>query len=311
MAGLGAELGLGFAFILIALAPMVPDWLKKNEGPTVSVKIMAGMPDDQTGTSSFGGSIPQIALFDVNGGRLGYWRNEDKKTISKGSMVELQVPYIKTDDNQKPEYITLTASNFDAVCIVSVVVTHPTSSDTYAFLPGEVAGVCKDQVWEGEENSTLVSEQVSSIQFKNPNDGQMALARPKCLWIDSADEHGEKRTKWKGMSVHLPDFKLDNSVFKGWEEHPEQMLCPPVFDKAPTYGADLPMVEFPACKPWLVPDQNGNVNEDVCKETGLDTIEIKELSETFKLGYPQEEDYRLNNCRRSVRQRDRPVPGCT
>jgi hypothetical protein len=28
----------------IALAPMVPEWLKKNDGPTISVKIMAGIP---------------------------------------------------------------------------------------------------------------------------------------------------------------------------------------------------------------------------------------------------------------------------
>jgi hypothetical protein len=63
MAQIFAELGLGVAFTLvrlilfnvvvlehftdhdqIALAPMVPDWLKRNDGPTISVKIMAGIP---------------------------------------------------------------------------------------------------------------------------------------------------------------------------------------------------------------------------------------------------------------------------
>jgi hypothetical protein len=136
-------------------------------------------------------------------------------------MKEVKAEYLEEGNNEKPEYITVTASGFDAICIAAVTVTHPTSSDTYAFLPGEVGKVCTD--WAPDAPYPW-SYSAASVQFKDPA-GKTGMARPKCLWIDSPDEDNEVSTPWKGFQVHLPDFKLDNSTFKKWEEDPYQMCA--------------------------------------------------------------------------------------
>ncbi|KAF2437197.1 hypothetical protein P171DRAFT_478182 [Karstenula rhodostoma CBS 690.94] len=321
-APLMAELGLGAAFTMIALAPMVPEWVKKPEGPKMNVKILAGSPDDNS-DNTFGGAVPQIALFDVNGERLGYWRNEGgKELLGKGNTADKQVGYIKEKDNRKPEYITLTASGFEGICITSVVVFHPESSDTFAFLPGEIAAQC-ESVWDEHDGESLLwSNQVTNIQFQSPA-GKKGTARPKCLWIDSPDENGKTTTKWKGLGTHLPDFKLDNSTYKEWERDPFQMcgskarfglyekinemMCPPVFDKAPMEGARIPMSEFPTCAPGLFPDANGNVQEDLCKDPAVHGAERKTLSDAFGLNcenFDDEDGDLHGQCPRHIRQRD-------
>jgi hypothetical protein len=120
--------------------------------------------------------------------------------------------------NGIPEYMTLTASGTDAICLVAVTVTHPTSSDMFAFLPGEIASVCSD--WDPDNDYNWAYSD-TPVYFEYQ--GEQQMSRPKCLWIDSIDANSQRSTKWKGMSVHFPDFKLDNSIFKSWERDPRQM----------------------------------------------------------------------------------------
>jgi hypothetical protein len=167
-------------------------------------------------------SIATVSLFNVNGNRLAYYRNEGgKEQLTQGSTVEVHASYLQKANNEKPEYITVTASGIDAVCLAALIVTHPTSSDTYAFLPGEVGKVCSD-FEDDTGNFYPWGYSAASVQFKGP-EGNTAMARPKCLWIDSPDESKQVATPWKGFQVHLPDFKLDNSTFKKWEGEPYQM----------------------------------------------------------------------------------------
>jgi hypothetical protein len=161
-----------------------------------------------------------VTLFNVNGNRLAYHLNDGgKDTIGQGSMKELHATYHHDGDNQKPEYIIVQSSGVDAICIAAVTVTHPTSSDTYAFLPGEVGKVCSD--WDPAADYSW-SNSGAVVQFKGP-EGNTAEARPKCMWIDSPDKDKKSATSWKGFQVHLPDFKMDNSKFKSWEGNPFHM----------------------------------------------------------------------------------------
>lgn len=47
--------------------------------------------------------------------------------VMDGGTAQLDVPYLTGGDTRRPEYITLSASGFDAVCIMEVVVKHPVS----------------------------------------------------------------------------------------------------------------------------------------------------------------------------------------
>ncbi|CAN9087721.1 unnamed protein product [Alternaria alternata] len=90
---------------------------------------------------------------------------------------------------------------------------------------------------------------------------------PTDVWADyfKKDDDGEKATHYEGFQVHLPDFKLDNSTFKGWQDDPSHMcdslarfgsydkldttMCPEIFSPAPPYGKSLPLDTISACTP--------------------------------------------------------------
>lgn len=266
-----AELGLSTAFTMISLAPMVPDWIKGNPQPQTKINVMVGLPplnpeqqqekDKLYKELSYGGCAPEMSLFNANGDRVGYSRNWNcKHVIDQNSLTDVWADYFKKGNTEKAEYITVSASGTDAICISAITVTFPASSDTYAFLPGEVAAVCNNHK---PEYNYYWSESATSVQFRSES-GTTKDARPKCLWIDKPDD-GEKATHCEGFQVHLPDFKLDNSTFKGWQEDPSHMcdslarfgsydkldttMCPEIFSPAPPYGKNLPLDTISACTP--------------------------------------------------------------
>ncbi|KAI4945665.1 hypothetical protein J4E91_008008 [Alternaria rosae] len=272
MSGFFAELGLSVAFTMISLAPMVPEWLHGNPKPQTKVNVLVGLPpldaDEQNKKDeiykklSYGGCAPEVSLFNANGDRVGYSKNKKcKQVISQNSPTDIWADYIKPGETEKAEYITVSASGPDAICISAIAVTYPTSSDTYAFLPGEVAAICNTH---NPDYKYSWSPSATSIQFKSES-GQTQDGRPKCLWIDKPDEDGESATHYEGFQVHLPDFKLDNSTFHGWQDDPshmcdslarfgpydrlDPMLCPEIFSPAPPKGADLPLDTVSACTP--------------------------------------------------------------
>jgi hypothetical protein len=209
-----AELGLSTAFTMISLAPMVPDWIKGNPQPQTKINVMVGLPplnpeqqqekDKLYKELSYGGCAPEMSLFNANGDRVGYSRNWNcKHVIDQNSLTDVWADYFKKGNTEKAEYITVSASGTDAICISAITVTFPASSDTYAFLPGEVAAVCNNHK---PEYNYYWSESATSVQFRSES-GTTKDARPKCLWIDKPDDDGEKATHCEGFQVHLPDFK--------------------------------------------------------------------------------------------------------
>ncbi|KAF2274415.1 uncharacterized protein EI97DRAFT_444160 [Westerdykella ornata] len=287
---LGIEIGLGVAFTMIALAPMVPDWIRNNPLPETKINVMVGLPkltpeeqgrkEEVYGQLSFGGCAPAIGLFNANGDRIGYYDNDACDDVDEGNHVDQNAPkdlmakYIKPGSTEKTEYITVSAAGIDAICISAITVTFPSSSDIYAFLPGEVAAVCRE--YDPVKHDYQYSDSEATVQFKDPNSQKTQIGRPRCLWIDKSDKDGLSATKWQGFQVHLPDFKLDNSTFKGWEEDPGQMcnalarfsgyevlnhmMCPQVFSPAPMAGEALPLQEITPCLPGVVKPSDGRNN---------------------------------------------------
>jgi hypothetical protein len=80
-----AELGLSTTFTMISLVPMVPEWLGGNPQPQTKINVMVGLPplspeqqaekDHIYKQLSYGGSAPEISLFNANGDRVGHYRN--------------------------------------------------------------------------------------------------------------------------------------------------------------------------------------------------------------------------------------------
>ncbi|KAF2184700.1 hypothetical protein K469DRAFT_496934, partial [Zopfia rhizophila CBS 207.26] len=145
---LAAELGLGLAFTIISLARSIPDWIKKNDSPKTKVQVYMGIPpitpnDDKDKIykeRSYSGSAPNIALFNMNRDRIGLYRNDNgKKMIGQNSPGDILVDYFKEDSTEKAEYVTVSASGPDAICITSVTVTTPNTDNMWAITPGEVA----------------------------------------------------------------------------------------------------------------------------------------------------------------------------
>lgn len=162
-------------------------------------------------------------MFNANGDRVAFYENSGgKNKINQGNVGEIQAEFLDDGNYQKPEYIVVSASGTDAICITAITVTHPMSQDTYSFLPGEMAVAC--DIWD--KNIDYPHEESNAqIQFQDSKSGQKQEARPHCMWIDGGSKEGDSgdTTEWKGFQVHLPDFKPDGSTPKAWKDDPYQM----------------------------------------------------------------------------------------
>lgn len=160
MSLIAAEIGLGIAFTIISLAPSIPDWLKKNESPQIRVQIRTGLPQTEGldekarketySKLSMGGAVPNIVLFNANGDRIAHHRNKGgKKKMEQDAPHDVLADYFTKGSTQTPEYITITASGPDAICITSVTVTPPNTQEMWALVPGEIAAECsgRGKVW--------------------------------------------------------------------------------------------------------------------------------------------------------------------
>lgn len=317
-----AEIGLSVAFTLISLAPMAPDLFKgAPPGPQTRINIMAGLPhlseqqqhnrEQAYSELSYGGCAPDVSLFNANGDRVGYYRNvgcdNDKQGdhIDQNNIKELRADYLKKGNTEKAEYMTVSAAGIDAICISAVTVSFPNAGDTYAFLPGEVAAICKDH--DPKKYDYHWSESEATVQFSNPKTQTSVVARPKCMWLDKPDRQGAKATHYQGFQVHLIDFKLDNSTWAAWEDEPTHMcdslarfggydtlnvmMCPQVFSPVPKAGERLPLKEISACLPSAIPADDGKVYSDPCDDKRLTQQDRYNVLSAYKYQCPKTHAY--------------------
>jgi hypothetical protein len=102
------ELALGVAFTMIALAPMVPDWIKGNPQPQTKVQVMTGLValNGQTADEreaaykeapgDMGGCVPHIGLFNANGDRVAFYKNDGcKNHMDHNEPYDIMANYFK------------------------------------------------------------------------------------------------------------------------------------------------------------------------------------------------------------------------
>jgi hypothetical protein len=277
MGTIAVELGLGIAFTIISLAPSIPEWIKKNEGPKLRVQIRTGLPqtpgmdekerEKEYDRVSMAGHVPNVVLFNAAGDRIAHYRNRKSENMGHNAPHDIFADYFDDKNTQTPEYITITASGPDAICITSVTVTPPNTQEMWAIVPGEVASECNKLGKNWSWGYSDASVQITSSDGKTKED-----VRPKCLWIDKTGKRDgtlqENNIGYEGFMVHLPDFKLDNSKWKEWQGDLHQMCdsnarfavhqqlndlqCPVKFDPPPPQaGQTLPYPEAIACHPDL------------------------------------------------------------
>jgi hypothetical protein len=275
MGTIAVEIGLGIAFTIISLAPSIPEWIKKNDEPKLRVQVRTGLPqttnmneqerEEEYGKVNMGGHVPNVVLFNAAGDRIAHYRNKNEENMGHNAPHDIYAEYFDKKNTQTPEYITVTASGPDAICITSITVTPPNTQEMWAIVPGEVASECNKlgKSWKWAYSDT-------SVQITRSDGKSKIDVRPKCLWIDRTGNRGgtvqENNVGSEGFQVHLPDFKLDNSKWKEWEGDLSQMCdsvsrfavfeklnnlqCPQKFDPPPPQaGQTLPYPEAAACHP--------------------------------------------------------------
>ncbi|KAF2689398.1 hypothetical protein K458DRAFT_484129 [Lentithecium fluviatile CBS 122367] len=269
MAGIAAELGLGVAFALMFLAPSLDQ--SQNDSPKIRVQIKVGLEsadgdeyerEEVYKNLNMGGAVPNVVLFNANGDRIAYHRNEGgNEKMEHNAPHDIFAEYFDQGSTQTPEYISVTASGSDAVCITSVSVTPPNTKEMWAFLPGEIAAECAGQ---GKTWPWFYSQ--ASITVKSEDGFTEENVRPRCLWIDRSSEEQAASVPFEGFSAHLPDFKVDNSKWEEWEndlfqmcasgarfevyEHMNEKQCPQILTPPPEIsGVGIPYDERPACHP--------------------------------------------------------------
>lgn len=71
-------------------------------------------------TLNIGGAVPNVVLFNANRDRIAYHRNEGgKEKMEHNAPHDILVDCFDQGSTQTPEYISITASRPDAVCIIS------------------------------------------------------------------------------------------------------------------------------------------------------------------------------------------------
>ncbi|EAS27679.1 uncharacterized protein CIMG_10284 [Coccidioides immitis RS] len=156
--------------------------------------------------ASTGGDMPSIALFDGNGERIGFKSGSRHGKIPDGRYEDISITPIDRKNNRPAEYISLSASSPDALCVAYIAVTHP-SKEYWAFT-GDNAAMC-GVPWY---HSNLVM-QVGDLAHK-----------PKCFWIDGPDDDGKTTYNFpQGIGIHLIDFIGSEALYAQYADHPDSM----------------------------------------------------------------------------------------
>lgn len=210
------ELVLGGVFTLISMAPEWANMAAPAGGAHYRVDIGLGMGFDNDDKMGFGGNIPGVALFGNLGARIAMKAGGGKQAA--GGTAHLDIQSLSKDNNPPVEYISVSQArdNIDAICITHVGTTDTDGErDEYAIAVGEVAAVCNSV---GHDYPWYHSSRTLQPKGVNTNDPWM----PKCVMLDTPDDHGVRNSPYAGFTARLFDFKLDNSTWKSWEKDPHQ-----------------------------------------------------------------------------------------
>lgn len=181
-------------WVTSALAPvLVPTNLfSKPSAGHNRVRIFAGLSRSNDTQRSTGGDAPDIVLWDSNGTYISYdlartWSGY-RAQIGDGSFKDYNVPNENGRAAGPAEYISVIGGGDKGLCISAISVTTPEQNGL--TWTGDIGYAC-GLPWYAQNNA------INSLGHQ-----------PKCAWIDG---NGNSGHKWKGLSVHLPSFTIDDN----------------------------------------------------------------------------------------------------
>lgn len=155
--------------------------------------MYAGLSDNTTESTS--GNFPGVALWDADGGLIGFEDGTSSK-IKDGTSGDIQV----SSDGRSAEYIGVSNGGSDGLCISSLAITMSN---------GDQLG------WFGDVGMACGAPWYHSKEILGNDD-----YRPVCVWIDRDGSNGHP---YQGMSIHLPDFLSTKARASQYQNQPGTM----------------------------------------------------------------------------------------
>lgn len=174
----------------------------KPAGASTSFSI--GIGGSINGDFNAGGSVPHVAFWDVNGGRIAQYKGDENGHLNQNYDWTQSVDNDQTDPQgapRQPEYVSVVAQETDAICI------------SYIYASGNGA----QYAWYGDMGYTCDADWYPS-NF-TVGDGHY---QPKCVWIDSDHTNGLKA---RGLSLHFPDFTASQPGQQNEYNNNKDTLC--------------------------------------------------------------------------------------
>jgi hypothetical protein len=169
--------------LLDSIAVPLSELAQKPSGASTSFSI--GVGGSISGGINAGGSVPHVAFWDVNGGRIAQYKGDANGHLDENYDWSTSISNDQTEPQgaaRQPEYISVVAEESDAICI------------SYIYASGNGA----QYAWYGDMGYTCNADWYPS-NF-TVADGHY---QPKCVWIDSDHSQG---LRFQGLSLHFPDF---------------------------------------------------------------------------------------------------------
>ncbi|KAL9625291.1 MAG: hypothetical protein Q9160_000693 [Pyrenula sp. 1 TL-2023] len=231
-----AQAALNGVFLALTLIPLASEFFPKKYEASTTVRVAAGMTKPGEGGQSTGGFVPNIALFDPNGGRLGFMSGFGAGKVGDGKYQDIKIPHIDPHNNRPAEYMSLSSSGTDAICIAYLGITWADGSNFKFF--GDTGQQCNKPWYPSNLPVPLPA---------NPN------YKPSCFWIDQPDSGSSGLPA--GVSFHVTDFgtstarayayQVDQKTMceskprlKFWENvKMNELQCVPIFDPVLPYDS--------------------------------------------------------------------------
>ncbi|TRX93459.1 hypothetical protein FHL15_005734 [Xylaria flabelliformis] len=188
---------LGFIFdaagVIVPLAlsdafkPHVPQEAKTN------VQIIIGH-----GSSTAGGTVPHIALWDDDGNRIGQFHPDGDEKIGNGDVKTITIDHSQTVPKYSqadPYYVLVSQLSDDATCIAAITVANSKISGAFYGDTGYKCG----QSWFASDN------RIGSDFWK-----------PKCVWLDANHDNGINA---RALSFHLNDMQANDAKLDEYYEN--------------------------------------------------------------------------------------------
>ncbi len=162
--------------------PLLKDFFPQPKPATTTIVLTPGLVNLSSfdGENKIGGNFPNLALFDANGGRIGFRSGQKHGKLKGGKAATVSIQPFDDGNNKTPEYLSISASGGDAFCLSYLAVSGPNGE--YWTWNGEFGKKC-DQAWYASMQS-MIGKGV----------------RPKCIWFSN---DGRFPT---GIGLHLTDF---------------------------------------------------------------------------------------------------------